>query len=61
MAKKSSIQREKRREELAKKYAARRARLKAVATNRDASPEERFQASCRLSYISYRPKSILAS
>lgn len=51
MAKKSSIQREKRREELAKKYAARRARLKAVATNRDASPEERFQAYLKLAEL----------
>ena len=51
MAKKSAIQREKRREALAKKYAARRARLKAVATNREASPEERFQAYLKLAEL----------
>jgi small subunit ribosomal protein S14 len=51
MAKKSAIQREKRREALAKKYAARRARLKAVATDREASPEERFQAYLKLAEL----------
>ena len=51
MAKKSAIQREKRREALAKQYAARRARLKAVATDREASPEERFQAFLKLAEL----------
>lgn len=51
MAKKSAIQREKRREALAKRYAARRARLKAVATDREASPEERFQAYLKLAEL----------
>lgn len=51
MAKKSAIQREKRREALAKRYAARRARLKAIATDREASPEERFQAYLKLAEL----------
>ncbi len=51
MAKKSAVQREKRREELAKKYAARRARLKSVATDREISPEERFQAYLKLAEL----------
>ena len=51
MAKKSAVQREKRREELAKKYAARRARLKSVATDREVSPEERFQAYLKLAEL----------
>ncbi|MEX0921809.1 MAG: 30S ribosomal protein S14 [Rhodovibrionaceae bacterium] len=51
MAKKSAVEREKRREALAKKYAARRARLKAVATDREVSPEERFQAYLKLAEL----------
>ena len=42
MAKKSSIEKNAQREKLAKSTAARRRRLKAVAIDRDAPPDERF-------------------
>ena len=52
MAKKSSIDKNKRREKLAKQYAAKRARLKAMAVDDKLTPEDRFAArsswpSCR--------------
>jgi small subunit ribosomal protein S14 len=51
MAKKSSIEKNKRREKLAKQYAGRRARLKAVANNETLSMEERFTARLKLSEL----------
>lgn len=51
MAKKSSIERNKKRERLAAKYAAKRAALKAVANDPNASPEERFNASLSLAKL----------
>jgi small subunit ribosomal protein S14 len=51
MAKTSSIERNKKRERLAKKYAAKRARLKAIADN-DALPmEDRFAARLKLAEL----------
>jgi small subunit ribosomal protein S14 len=51
MAKISSVERNKNRERLVKQYAAKRARLKALATDRDASPEERFEAALKLAEV----------
>ncbi len=48
MAKKSAIQKDKNRRKLVAQHAAKRARLKAVADNRDLPMEERFQARLKL-------------
>jgi small subunit ribosomal protein S14 len=48
MAKKSSIEKNKRRERMAKQYAPRRAVLKAIIMDKQASPEERFDAQLKL-------------
>ena len=51
MAKKSSIENNKRRMKLVKQYAPRRARLKAVADNDTLSMEERFEARLKLAAL----------
>ena len=51
MAKKSSIEKNKRRESLVKKFAAKRARLKTTANNETLSMEERFMARLKLSEL----------
>ena len=51
MAKKSSVERNKKRERLAKQYASRRARLKATAKDVSLSAEERFEARLKLNEI----------
>ncbi|HTY68368.1 MAG TPA: 30S ribosomal protein S14 [Alphaproteobacteria bacterium] len=51
MAKKSSIEKNKRRMKLSKQYAARRARLKAIANNTDLPDEDRFAARLKLSEL----------
>ena len=51
MAKTSSIERNKKRERLTKRYAAKRARLKALAKDMDASPEERFNVRVKLAAL----------
>src|SRR3984893_7589563 len=51
MAKKSSIEKNKRREKLTKQYAGKRARLKAIANNETLSMEERFTARLKLSEL----------
>jgi small subunit ribosomal protein S14 len=51
MAKTSSIERNKKRERLAKKYAARRAKLRAQALNEDLPLEERFAARLKLAQL----------
>jgi small subunit ribosomal protein S14 len=51
MAKKSSIEKNNRRAMLAKKFAPRRARLKAIADNLTLSMEERFAARLKLSEL----------
>ena len=48
MAKKSSIEKNNRRARLARQKAPQRERLKAIARNRDAAPEDRFQAQLQL-------------
>ena len=48
MAKKSAIQKDKNRRKLVVQHAAKRARLKAIADNRDLPMEERFQARLKL-------------
>jgi len=51
MAKKSSIEKNSRREKLAKSKAGQRIRLKAIAIDRDAPPEERFAAQLKLAQL----------
>ena len=51
MAKKSSIENNNRRMRLAKRYAAKRAALKALAANETLSVEERFQARVKLAEL----------
>jgi small subunit ribosomal protein S14 len=51
MAKKSSIEKNNRRAKLAKQKAPTRERLKAMARDRDAPPEERFAAQLKLSEL----------
>lgn len=48
MAKKSAIAKNKHREKLVQKYAAKRAELKAKIMDREASPEDRFKATVEL-------------
>jgi len=51
MAKTSAIERNKKRERLAKKFAARRAKLRATALNEDLPLEERFAARLKLAQL----------
>jgi small subunit ribosomal protein S14 len=51
MAKKSSVNKNKRREKMAKQYAAKRAVLKAMAVDDKLSPEERFGARLKLAKL----------
>jgi small subunit ribosomal protein S14 len=51
MAKISSVERNKKRERMAKQFASRRAKLKAVANDREVSPEARFEASLKLAEL----------
>jgi small subunit ribosomal protein S14 len=51
MAKKSAINRDKKRRALAKRYAARRDRLKAIANDETKPMEERFAARLKLSEL----------
>ena len=51
MAKKSSIEKNARRAKLTRQVAPRRARLKAIARNREAAPEDRFEAQLKLSEL----------
>jgi small subunit ribosomal protein S14 len=51
MAKTSSIEKNKRRARLAKQYAGRRGRLKAIARNKNVSMEERFAATLKLAEL----------
>lgn len=48
MAKTSAIERNKKRRKLADRYAAKRARLKAIASNQELPQEERFSAVLKL-------------
>ncbi len=51
MAKKSAIEKNKRRRRLAKKYSGRRARLLAIANDRTQPQEERFAARLKLAEL----------
>ncbi len=51
MAKKSMIEREKKRERLVKQYASKRAALKEVATDESLTVEERFHARLKLAKL----------
>lgn len=51
MAKKSAIEKNKRRERMVERYAAKRARLKATAEDRSLPPEERFAARLKLAQM----------
>lgn len=51
MAKTSAVEKNKRREVMAKRYAARRARLKATVMDQKLSLEERFKASVKLAEL----------
>ena len=51
MAKKSMVERNKKRERLTKRYAAKRAALRAVIDARQTEPEERFQAVMQLAKL----------
>lgn len=51
MAKKSAVEKNKKRRRMAKRYADRRAALKAIAHDRTAPPEERFQANLKLAAL----------
>jgi small subunit ribosomal protein S14 len=51
MAKTSAIEKNKRRARLAKKFAGRRARLKAIALDKTVTPEERFAAQLKLAQL----------
>lgn len=51
MAKKSAIEKNRRRQRLVRRYAGKRARLKAMAEDRSLSNEERFQARLKLAAL----------
>ncbi len=51
MAKKGSIEINEKRRRLSNSHAAKRAALKAIATDREVAPEERFQASVKLAEL----------
>ena len=51
MAKKSSVEKNKRRTRLAKQFAAKRARLKAIANDKNLPIEERFAARLKLAEL----------
>ena len=51
MAKTSSIDKNRKRTQLVKRLAAKRARLKAIASDKDIAPEERFAARLKLAQM----------
>ncbi len=51
MAKKSAVERDKKRARLANQYANRRAKLKAIARDESLAPEERFNARLKLATL----------
>lgn len=51
MAKKSSIEKNKRRQKMAKRFAAKRAKLKALVADRNLSAEDRFSAVLKLAKL----------
>ena len=51
MAKTSSVERNAKRERMAKQFAAKRAKLKAIVSNRNTPDEERFEAMLKLAEL----------
>jgi small subunit ribosomal protein S14 len=51
MAKKSAIEKNKRRREMVERYAAKRQELRAIVHDRDRDPEERFEATLALAKL----------
>ncbi|MBM3509773.1 MAG: 30S ribosomal protein S14 [Alphaproteobacteria bacterium] len=51
MAKKSSIERNRKRERMTKRFSAKRAKLKVIAGDRELPPEERFAAQLKLAAL----------
>ncbi|MGI9416780.1 MAG: 30S ribosomal protein S14 [Geminicoccaceae bacterium] len=51
MAKKSAVEKNKNRRKMVDKYADKRADLKAIIKNREAEPEERFEATLQLAAL----------
>ena len=51
MAKKSMVEREKKRQKLVQRYAAKRAALKEIINDKNASMEERFKANLKLAEL----------
>ncbi len=51
MAKKAMIEREKKRQKLVERYAAKRAELKAIANDKELPAEERFKARLKLAKL----------
>ena len=51
MAKKSSVEKNKKREEMSRKFSARRTHLKTVIANKETSVDERFSAALRLAKL----------
>jgi small subunit ribosomal protein S14 len=51
MAKTSSVNKNRHRTQLVKRFSAKRARLKAIAEDRDVPPEERFEARLKLAKL----------
>lgn len=51
MAKKSAVEKNKNRKKLVEKYVEKRAALKAVIQDREADPEERFEATLKLAAL----------
>ena len=51
MAKKSSVEKNNRRRRMSKQYAARRAKLKALASDKKATMEDRFAAALKLAEL----------
>jgi small subunit ribosomal protein S14 len=51
MAKKSAVEKNKNRRKLVERYAERRAALRAIIKDRDADPEERFEATLALATL----------
>ena len=51
MAKKAMVEREKKRQKLVERYAAKRAALKEIATDEDLPMEERFKARLKLAQL----------
>ena len=51
MAKKSAVEKNKNRRKMVDKYAGKRAELKAIIRNREADPEERFEATLQLAAL----------